>query len=87
MNFVMTGKAFLYGGRVLRNDLILLAQKNGHIVTPKVFYGTDYLVTDSPTVNTLKHKMATMYKVPIINTEAFVDMMGGELELVDTGIN
>jgi NAD-dependent DNA ligase len=84
MRFVITGKAWIDGQWVYRDDLKALAQKQGHSVDNQVHYGTDYLVTDDPERLTKKRRDAALYGIPILTSDEFLDMMGGEIELSST---
>lgn len=83
MRFVLTGIAKYDGMHILRDDLVAYAQEKGHYVDSRVFFGTDYLVTDS-TKLTVKRKAAKSYSVPVITTEEYIELLGGDIELPRT---
>lgn len=80
MRFVLTGIARYDGMHILRDDLVAYAHKHEHIVDKRVYFGTDYLVTDSANY-TVKMKAAKALTIPIITTKAFIKLLGGELEI------
>jgi NAD-dependent DNA ligase len=84
MRFVITGKAWISGQWVYRDDLKALAHKQGHGVDHCVLPDTDYLVTDDPGRMTQKRRDAALYGIPILTSDEFLDMMGGEIELSST---
>lgn len=85
MRFVLTGVAKIKGFHILRDDLIASAAAKGHHVDKRVYFGTDYLVTDLPDKMTIKRKTAKSLDVPVISTTEFIDMAcGGEVELIKT---
>lgn len=69
---------------VLRADFEELAKSKGHSVDNAVSWDTNYLVTDDPGRMTKKRKAAQQLNVPVIDSESFLQMMGGQIELKNT---
>ncbi len=84
MRFVITGKAWVHGMWIYRDDLKALAHKQGHQVHPQIAHGVDYLVTDTPEKMTQKRRDAIEYGIPVCSSTDFLDMIGGQIELTST---
>lgn len=74
MTFVITGKLTGYENR---DELKALIESEGGKVASSVSSKTDYLINNDPASSSSKNRKAAELGVPIINEDAFNDMLGG----------
>ena len=76
-----TGPAVVHGTKIVRENLLRLAESHGHPVLAGPSPRLDYLVTNNPNSGSRKAREAQRCGTQIITPEQFIAMCGGRIEL------